>query len=69
MTTVIKAYDIFLTDDSITGQIAELTKDEIHMRKQPDFANESQRWINNEAGPFWEKAYGAMREEHVNAKK
>lgn len=57
MSTVVKAYDHFLTNDDATGQVVELTLDELHFRKQPEYPNESQRWINEEGNAFWEEAY------------
>lgn len=60
MSTVIKAFDHFLDDSSVTGQIVELTLDELHFRKQPEWANESQRWLGEDSSSFWEEAYSTV---------
>ena len=57
MSTVLKAFDIFIEDSSITGQTVELSLDQLYFRKQPEWANESQRWIGEESKSFWEEAY------------
>jgi 15-hydroxyprostaglandin dehydrogenase (NAD) len=57
MTTVLKAVDTFLGDDKMSGQVVELTLNELHFRKQPEYANESQRWHGEDAKEFWDEAY------------
>lgn len=59
MSTVIKAYDTFLEDDSLCGQTVELSLDMLYFRTKPDYANESQRWLGEESARFWEEAYKA----------
>lgn len=59
MSTVIKAYDTFLEDDRLCGQIVELSLDKLYFRTQPDYPNESQRWLGEESASFWEEAYKA----------
>lgn len=62
MSTCLKAIDIFLGDDTMTGQAVELTLDELHFREKPDYPNESQRWLGEESAKFWEDAYKAVPE-------
>ncbi|KAL2786624.1 hypothetical protein BJX66DRAFT_328429 [Aspergillus keveii] len=59
ISTVIKAYDTFLHDDSICGQTVELSLDKLYFRTKPDYPNESQRWLGEESASFWEEAYKA----------
>lgn len=60
MSTALKAFDAFLGDDSMTGQMVELSLGYLFFRKQPEWANESQRWLGEDSGPFWDEAYGEM---------
>ncbi|KAL3426703.1 cytochrome P450 oxidoreductase [Phlyctema vagabunda] len=61
MTTVIKAFDIFLDSHDMSGETVELTLDELHFRKQPDYPNESQKWLGgDESMRFWEDAYKTL---------
>lgn len=57
MSTVLKAYETFLEDSSITGQTVELSLDQLYFRKQSEWANESQRWIGEESKEFWDMGY------------
>ena len=58
MSTALRAYDTFLADDSMTGQTVEVSLDQLYFRKQVEWANESQRWLGEEAPKvLWEKAY------------
>lgn len=57
MSTVIKAYDTFLEDDTLYGQTVELSLDKLYFRTKPDYPNESQRWLGEESASFWEEAY------------
>jgi 15-hydroxyprostaglandin dehydrogenase (NAD) len=50
MSTILKAVDIVLGDDKMTGQTIELTLDELHFRTKPEYSNESQRWSSEDAG-------------------
>ncbi|KAJ5936005.1 hypothetical protein N7454_005303 [Penicillium verhagenii] len=59
MSTVIKAYDTFLKDDTLNGQTVELSLDQLYFRAKPDYPNESQRWLGEESASFWEEAYKA----------
>jgi 15-hydroxyprostaglandin dehydrogenase (NAD) len=60
MSTALKAFDAFLGDDSMTGQTVELSLGDLFFRKQPEWANESQRWLGDDSGPFWDEAYREM---------
>lgn len=57
MSTVLKAFDTFLRDDKLTGQVVELSLDQLYYRKQPKWANESQKWLGTESKAFWDAAY------------
>jgi len=57
MSTVIKAYDTFLGDNTLSGQTVELSLDQLHFRTKPDYPNESQRWLAESSASFWEEAY------------
>lgn len=60
MSTALKAFDAFLGDDSMTGQTVELSLGDLFFRKQPEWSNESQRWLGEDSGPFWDEAYREM---------
>ncbi|KAJ5200039.1 hypothetical protein N7491_009160 [Penicillium cf. griseofulvum] len=57
MSTVIKAYDTCLGDNTIYGQVVELSLDQLYFRTKPAYPNESQRWLGEESASFWEEAY------------
>lgn len=57
MSTIIKAYDTFIGDDSMTGQTVECSLDQLYFRKRPDYPNKSQEWIADDTERFWVKAY------------
>lgn len=57
MTTVLKAFDTFIADDKMTGQVVELSLDQLYFREQPGWANESQKWLGTESKAFWDAAY------------
>lgn len=57
MSTVLKAYDTFIRDDTLNGQTVELSQDQLYFRTKPDYPNESQRWLGEDSASFWEEAY------------
>lgn len=57
METVIKAFEMFLDNDDMSGEVVELTLDQLHHRTQPEYPNESQRWLGEDSTAFWEEAY------------
>ena len=59
MSTVLKALEMFLDDDAMTGQTVELSLDQLYFRVQPEWANESQRWLGEDSKTFWDEAYKA----------
>lgn len=61
MSTILKAFNLYLDTDA-TGQIGECSLDEIHFRKQPEYPNESQKWIMENSGSLWAQAYPAPPE-------
>lgn len=58
METCLNAFDRFLQDDTLTGQVAELSIEKIITRKQIDYATENQRWMLEDALKVWQQAYG-----------
>ncbi|KAF2176410.1 15-hydroxyprostaglandin dehydrogenase [Zopfia rhizophila CBS 207.26] len=62
LSTVTKAIDAFLGDETMTGQTVELSLDKLYFRQMPEWANDSQRWIGTESLDFWEKAYAKVPE-------
>ena len=62
MSTAIKAYEDFLNNGNLTGQIAELSLDQIHYRKQVPYADDSQRWLIEDSGKVWEAGYSSVPE-------
>ncbi|KAH6679063.1 hypothetical protein B0J14DRAFT_614421 [Halenospora varia] len=57
MSTVLKAHNMFLADDNMTGQVVELSLDQLYFRSPPEWANDSQRWLGTESKAFWDAAY------------
>lgn len=57
MSTVTKAIDAFLADDTLTGQVVELSLGNLHFRPQHEYANESQRWMGVESLKIWDLGY------------
>ncbi|BCS28225.1 15-hydroxyprostaglandin dehydrogenase (NAD(+)) [Aspergillus puulaauensis] len=57
MSTVINAYETFIGDSNLHGQTVELSLDQLYFRTQPEYPNESQRWLGEESASFWEEAY------------
>ena len=57
MSTAIKAYDDFLNDHTLTGQVAELSKDSVYYRKQIEFPDETMRWLSLDSGEVWRAGY------------
>lgn len=56
MSTIIKAYDAILNDDQMTAQVIEVSLDRLYYRKQPEYVDESVKWIN-EAHDLWMLGY------------
>ncbi|KAF8244232.1 NAD(P)-binding protein [Wilcoxina mikolae CBS 423.85] len=57
MSTVIKCFNMFIEDDEMTGQTGECSQGTVYLRKQPEYANESQRWGREEGGKVWASVY------------
>ena len=57
MDTVLEAFSRFLEDETMTGQIVELSLDQLYFRTPPEWANASQKWLGEESMKFWEDAY------------
>jgi 15-hydroxyprostaglandin dehydrogenase (NAD) len=56
MSTILKAFNKYLDTDK-TGQIGECSLEEVYFRTQPEYANASQKWLVEDSGSLWEKAY------------
>ena len=61
MSTIMRAYDTFLEDRSMTGQTVEASLDQLFFRQPVEYPNESQRWMLEDAGTFWEEVYDKKR--------
>jgi NAD(P)-dependent dehydrogenase (short-subunit alcohol dehydrogenase family) len=64
LSTVNKAIDAFLADDTLTGQAVELSQENIYFRKPVDYPNESQRWIGEESDKIWNLGYQEPPKRH-----
>lgn len=56
MSTILKAFNLYLDTDK-TGHIGECSLEEIYFRTQPEYPNESQRWVVEESGGLWAQGY------------
>ncbi|KAI9837918.1 MAG: hypothetical protein M1837_002657 [Sclerophora amabilis] len=56
--TIVRAFENFLNDRTLTGKVAECSLDQIFYREIIDYPNESQRWVNEESSHLWDAAYG-----------
>ncbi|KAK9796556.1 putative 15-hydroxyprostaglandin dehydrogenase (NAD) [Seiridium cardinale] len=54
MSTIMKAFDMFIEDDNMTGQCIEASLGNLYPRLTLPFVNSSQRWIVEESGIFRE---------------
>ena len=57
MSSILKACDTILADDALSAQVMEVSLDRFYFRKQPEYPNESQRWLGENSAAFWEEAY------------
>ncbi|KAF2033314.1 NAD(P)-binding protein [Setomelanomma holmii] len=57
LSTVNKAIDAFLADDTLTGQAVELSQGDIFFRQQVDWPNESQKWVGTQSHTIWDEGY------------
>ncbi|KAI5813483.1 hypothetical protein BZA77DRAFT_320993 [Pyronema omphalodes] len=57
MSTVIKCFNMFIDDDSMTGQCGECSLDQVYFREHAEFANESQRWGREQGTKIWGAVY------------
>ena len=57
MSTVLKAIDVFLGDQNMTGQVVELSLDQLYFRTQPEWANDSQRWLLEDSKALWQEVH------------
>ncbi|KAK6503879.1 hypothetical protein TWF481_008881 [Arthrobotrys musiformis] len=57
VSTIVSAYNKFIDDETLTGQVAECSQDNHFFRKQVEYPSESQRWMNEDSGECWDRAY------------
>ena len=70
MSTVLRAFDACM-GEGVTGQVVECSLGELYWRKQPEWANESQRWFGEEGEKVWDEGYRGLlpegkKEEDLN---
>ncbi len=54
MSTVLRAYDMFLGDDKLSGKVVETSLDQVHFQEPPEFSSESNRWLSTATKELWE---------------
>ncbi|KAK6527467.1 hypothetical protein TWF694_004456 [Orbilia ellipsospora] len=57
VSTIVAAYDKFITDDKLAGKVVECSQGNHFFREQVGYPSESQRWMNEESGECWARAY------------
>ncbi|KAK6515967.1 hypothetical protein TWF281_004557 [Arthrobotrys megalospora] len=57
VSTIVSAYNKFIDDDKLTGQVVECAQDQHYFRTQVEYPSESQRWMNEDSGECWDRAY------------
>jgi 15-hydroxyprostaglandin dehydrogenase (NAD) len=57
ISTVLRAYDMFLRDSEMTGQAVELSGDQIHFHSIPKYPDEISRWLHEDAKKLWSEVY------------
>ncbi|EKD19258.1 uncharacterized protein L3040_009301 [Drepanopeziza brunnea f. sp. 'multigermtubi'] len=53
MSTVLRAYDMFLEDPKLSGKVVETSLDQVYFQEPPDFSNESNRWLSTATKELW----------------
>lgn len=54
MSTALKAFDAVLADDKLTGQIMELSLDDVVFKQQPEYSRKNTKWMF-EQWELWER--------------
>ncbi|KAG4422560.1 hypothetical protein IFR04_004329 [Cadophora malorum] len=54
MSTLLRAYDMFLEDSSLSAKVAETSLDQVHFQEPPEFSSESNRWLATATKELWE---------------
>jgi 15-hydroxyprostaglandin dehydrogenase (NAD) len=57
MTSIIKTYDTLIDDNEMSGQCIEVSGEELHYRKQMEYANDSQRFLFTDYLPKWKAMF------------
>jgi len=60
MTTVLRAFDLFLGEKDMTGQCVELSGEDICPHSVPKYPNEVSRWLHEESKSLWAEAYSVV---------
>ena len=56
--TVSKAVDVFLDNDSMNGETVELSLDQLYYRKRPEYIDDNVRWLGSEeTSKIWAEGY------------
>lgn len=57
LSTIVRAFDNFARDATLSGKVAECSLEKIYYREQVDYCDESSRWVGEESGKLWADAY------------
>jgi 15-hydroxyprostaglandin dehydrogenase (NAD) len=58
MSTVMKAVDLFLDNQNMTGETVELSLDKLYHRQRPEYIDDNVRWLGSEeCAKIWEEGY------------
>ena len=57
MSTVLRAYDMFLRESKMTGQTVEVSGEELHFHSIPKYPDEISRWLHEDAKKLWSEVY------------
>jgi len=68
LSTIVSAFDKFITDESLKGQIVECSQTNHFFRKQVEYPDESTRWLMEESAPYWDKGYAEYYKRMEQAK-
>ncbi|KAH7350669.1 hypothetical protein BKA65DRAFT_605374 [Rhexocercosporidium sp. MPI-PUGE-AT-0058] len=54
MSTVLQAYDMFLGDSKLSGQVVETSLDQVNFQHPPPFTSDTNRWLASATKELWE---------------
>ena len=64
MNAVVDCFDVFLEDDTKSGEVLELSGGGQFFRKPVEYSNEAMRWAHEDSGALWKK-YGSGAKSHL----